>query len=175
MGSLLHNALDVPLYEEVTGLDAWQVCRQFASLPHLLFLDSAEMSARGRYSFVAADPFAWLWARGATVGENEAILPARDPFAVLADRLDRYRLQSIAGLPPFQGGVAGLLGYDLCHHLERLPRPRYDDCPTPDLAVGLYDWVVSFDRETDRAWLVSTGFPEIEPRWGRGGAGGGWG
>ena len=76
-----------------------------------------------------------------------------DPFAVLAERLGRYQWSRCPGLPPFQGGAAGLFGYDLCHHLERLPRPPVDEFEVPDLAVGLYDWVVAFDH-LDGASLV---------------------
>src|SRR5262249_25183333 len=75
-----------------------------------------------------------------------------------------FRLEPGAGLPPFQGGAAGLLGYDLCHHLERLPRPRFDEFAVPDLAVAIYDWVLSFDHVAKRAWLVATGYPESETR-----------
>jgi para-aminobenzoate synthetase component 1 len=44
-----------------------------------------------------------------------------------------------------------------------LPRPRFDEFETPDLAVGFYDWVIAFDHVRRRSWIVSTGFPEIEP------------
>lgn len=57
-----------------------------------------------------------------------------------------------------------MFGYDLCHHLERLPRPAFDDFAVPDLAVGFYDWVLSFDHHQERAWIVSTGWPETAPR-----------
>src|SRR5262249_10495155 len=86
-----------------------------------------------------------------------------DPWGRLAELLGRWSLQTLPGLPPWQGGVAGLFGYDLCHHLERLPRPRFDEFEVPDVAVGLYDWVISFDHAARRAWLVSTGLPETEP------------
>lgn len=51
----------------------------------------------------------------------------------------------------------------MCHHLERLPRPRFDEFQVPELAVGFYDWVIGFDHLAGRAWLVSTGFPEKDP------------
>ena len=70
---------------------------------------------------------------------------------MLEEQLDRYHTEPVAGLPPFQGGAAGLFGYDLCHHIERLPRPRHDEFAVPDLAVGLYDWVLAFDQEAGRA------------------------
>src|SRR5213075_3175699 len=87
-----------------------------------------------------------------------------DPFAVLAERLARCRAEPIAGLPPFQGGAAGLFGYDLCHFLEKLPRPLWNDLATPPLAVGFYDWVIAFDHASNRSWIISTGFPEVGSR-----------
>ncbi len=145
----------VPLVEELApGPDPWDAARRLAQLPHLLFLDSAAAdSPFGRCSFVTADPFDWLRTRG------------RDdnPFPRLAEWLARYRTETVPGLPPFQGGVAGLFGYDLCHHVERLPRPRFDEFALSDLAVGLYDWVLAFDHRAQRTWLISTGLPETRP------------
>jgi para-aminobenzoate synthetase component 1 len=66
-------------------------------------------------------------------------------------------------LPPFQGGAAGLLGYDLGRSLERLPRPRFDEFQIPSLAIGLYDVVLAYDHVQQRAWLISHGFPEVSP------------
>jgi para-aminobenzoate synthetase component 1 len=145
-----------PLVEELTPApDPWQVCLQLSSLPHLLFLDSAGNHPDvGRYSFVTAQPFHWMTARRGT---------ATDPFAALASSLATYRAERIPDLPPFQGGAAGLFGYDLCHHIERLPRPRRDEFQAPDMAVGFYDWVVAFDHAQGRAWIISTGLPERDP------------
>jgi para-aminobenzoate synthetase component 1 len=50
-----------------------------------------------------------------------------------------------------------LFGYGLGRAFDRQPRPRLDDFAVPDLAVATYDWVVGFDHEQRRAWLVSTG------------------
>jgi len=131
-----------------------ELFRSLLGLPHVLFFDSAlRHPTLGRYSFLTADPFEWLQVRGSRT----------DPFAVLAERLTHYGAEQVPGLPPFQGGAAGLFGYDLCHHLERLPRPRFDEFEVPDLAVGFYDWVVAFDHVEHRAWIVSSGFPETNP------------
>src|SRR5579875_543701 len=155
----------VPLVEELTPCpDPWDVCRRLASFSHVLFLDSTDSHpTRGRYSFVTADPFDWLCVRrGRILGEDKESRPL-DPFVVLGERLQRWHSETIAGLPPFQGGAAGLWGYDLCHHLERLPRPHCDEFQAPDLAIGFYDWVVAFDHSQRRAWIISTGLPETEP------------
>jgi para-aminobenzoate synthetase component I len=157
-----------PLVEELQlAMPAWEACRRLAALPNVLFLDSAgEHPGLGRYSFVTADPFDWLWSKGGKIGSR---LPVRgmaeaDPFRLLGEKLARFSIKTEPGLPPFQGGVAGLFGYDLCHHLERLPGPAHDDLPTPDLAVGFYDWALGFDHETGRTWLMATGLPEEQPR-----------
>ncbi len=144
----------VPLVEELSPApDPWDVARRLARRPYLLFLDSADAdSPLARYSFVTADPFEGITSRRGD-----------DPFPRLGAALARYRAATVPDLPPFQGGLAGLFGYDLCHHLERLPRPRRDEFALPDLAVGLYDWVVAFDHRRRRAWLVSTGLPEGDP------------
>jgi len=67
-----------------------------------------------------------------------------------------------AGLPPFQGGAAGLLSYDLGRQLENLPRPAYDEFQLPAMAVGLYDVVIAWDHLDRRGWIISQGFPETE-------------
>jgi para-aminobenzoate synthetase component 1 len=149
--------------------DPWEACRRLAGLPHLIFFDSASKDPDlGRYSFLTADPFVWLRARRGTVEMTERgvtrLLDGVDPFAVLAGLLARWPAETLPDLPPFQGGAAGLLGYDLCHHLERLPRPRYDEFAVPDLAVGFYDWVLAFDHTRGRTWVISTGLPAPEGR-----------
>jgi para-aminobenzoate synthetase component 1 len=170
MGTLsrgLAPAAAQALIEELSPRpEPWDALRCLVAWPRPLFLDSTIAHADlGRYSFLTADPFEWIDTRGNRVVVSGKSTPreASDPFAVLAKRLDLYRSEPIPGLPPFQGGAAGLLGYDLCHHLERVPRPKFDEFGVPDLAVGLYDWVLAYDRAAGRAWLISTGFPEHDP------------
>jgi para-aminobenzoate synthetase component 1 len=157
-----------PLVEELSPApEPWPAFRRLARLPHALFLDSSlNHPGLGRHSFLTADPFDWLWSRGKQVfrANEPRRLPVADPFQAVAEGLTRWSAAPVAGLPPFQGGAAGLFGYDLCHHLEHLPRPRFDDLEMPDLAVGFYDWVIAWDHERGRAWLISTGLPETGPR-----------
>jgi para-aminobenzoate synthetase component 1 len=162
MSTLLASPRLAPHVEPLAGLTAWDVCQRLADQRHLLFLDSAQTSHLGRYSYVAADPLTWLTSRRGWIAENGKFIGVADPLAYLADLLARNRLETLDGLPQFQGGAAGLFSYDLCHHIERLPYAEYDDFCIPDLAVGIYDWVIAFDHEADRAWLVSTGVQETD-------------
>ncbi|MBN9517099.1 aminodeoxychorismate synthase component I [bacterium] len=160
---LVFDAVPVPTppggplaVELVPAPDPWRVARKLAHLPHLLFLDSAEQHAdRGRYSYVAADPSDPL-VRSAP---DRPVNPFRD------DRFDCRPVErpTAVELPPFLGGWAGLFGYGLGRSFDRQPRPRLDDFGVPDLALGIYDWVVSFDHQQGRAWLVSTGVENEDP------------
>jgi para-aminobenzoate synthetase component I len=148
----------VPLVEElIPAPEPWDVARRFAHLRHLLFLDSADPHPiLGRYSYVTADP------------SDILILPAQADSTENIFWCDQFDCAPIARpaipeLPPFIGGWAGLFGYNLGRAFERQPPPRQDDFQVPDMAVGVYDWVVSFDRLTGRAWLISTGVCPEDP------------
>jgi para-aminobenzoate synthetase component 1 len=145
----------LPLVEElVPPPEPVAALERFAARRHVLFLDSAMPHASlGRYSFLMADPFAFLQ------------LPADggDGLKLLEHRLREFTTEPVPDLPPFQGGAAGLLGYDLGRSLEKLPRPRFDEFQIPALAIGLYDVVLAFDHQQKRAWLISQGFPEVAP------------
>jgi para-aminobenzoate synthetase component 1 len=144
-----------PLIEELAPApDPEAVFLRLCGRPNCLFLDSAVRDpVLGRYSFVAADPFERL----------ELPPDAVDGLGELARRTSAWKLNPVAGLPPFQGGAAGLFGYDLGRQLETLPSPGIDEFRVPALAVGLYDVVVAFDHVEDRAWIISQGLPEVEP------------
>ena len=132
-------------------------------LPWPVLLDSAAGGSRlGRWSYVAADPYLRLASKDGRIASGERSFTG-DPFAVLQRACAHYRLDHNPALPPFQTGAIGWFGYDLAHHLERLPRPVTDDLTFPDLAVGFYDTVLAFDGQERRAWLMSSGWPEATP------------
>ncbi len=152
------------LAREIAWLEPVAAFEAVRDLPWPVFLDSARADARlGRWSYVAADPFLRLTSKDGrlTLGERSF---TGDPFAVLQRALAHYALAHDPALPvPFQTGVVGYLGYDLAHHLERLPHPAVDDLAFPDLAAGFYDAILAFDHGERRAWILSSGWPEASP------------
>ncbi|MBC8115230.1 MAG: anthranilate synthase component I family protein [Candidatus Saccharimonas sp.] len=144
----------LPLVEElVPAPDVMWAVRAVSDWPHLLLLDSAlQREPVGRFSFLMADPVE-TWTL------NEAKFDD-DPFAALRPVLDRWRCDAVPELPPFQGGIAGLMGYELGRCWERVPAARHDEFQLPILAAGLYDWVIAWDHRSRRAWLISNGWPE---------------
>ncbi|MCX7701967.1 MAG: aminodeoxychorismate synthase component I [Gemmataceae bacterium] len=130
------------------------VAQRLSGLPNLIWFDSGQGFAElGRYSYLAAAPAEWYCGR---------VDHGRSPWSVLPDVLKRFRLSAVAGLPPFQGGIAGLFGYGLNRSLERVPAHRIDEFQLPDFALGVYPWVMAWDHLTDRAWIVATGWPEVD-------------
>ena len=145
-----------------------EAVERFVGCAHILFLDSAATSQRlGRHSFLMADPSVVVRSRGGRTEvsgpEREPTIVADDALAVVRRLLAPHASVPVPGLPPFQGGAAGYVGYDWGLTLERLPAPRFDDLALDDVVLGLYDWVVAWDHATAKAWLVSTGLPETEP------------
>lgn len=129
---------------------------RLSGLPHCLWLDSATQGPTiaaggdrvGRYSFLCAAPVAHLQA--STGDENP--WPRLQRWA--ADLPPARR----ADLPPFQGGIAGLWGYEAAVWLDDTGVAAIDDLPTPAISVGLYDWVLAHDSLTGASWIISQGF-----------------
>jgi len=97
------------------------------------------------WSYVAAEPEATL---------SLAVDDPRDAF----EALRAFAGPSVANLadgPPFQGGVAGLLSYELGDRIERLGLDRLDSWP--DLACARYPAVLAFDHARGRAYAVGRG------------------
>ena len=152
-----------PLVREVSPApDVATAFRALAGRRHCVFLDSAlRHTELGRYSFLMADPFDYV----------EYGPGAADPLGGMQQRHARYRSQTVTNLPPFQGGAAGLLSYELGRTLEAIPAPRYDEFQLPLAAIAWYDTVLAWDHAQDRAWLISHGWPETDAaareRWAR--------
>jgi para-aminobenzoate synthetase component 1 len=150
------TSLEFPLLERLPSkLSSECAFQRLSNLPHVVFFDSAQRDQEvGRYSFVAADPYDWI----------ERPADGSQALTVMQHAWQSYRGQPHPELPPFQGGLAGLWGYELARSLESIAAAPIDDLPMPALAVGCYDTVVAFDHCLNSAWIVSQGFPETDPQ-----------
>jgi len=156
-----------PLIEEVsTSLTAPEVFESIKDKPYSFFLDSGMDPRRlGRYSFLGSEPFLVVSNRGSEVtltrGQEHEVQHG-NPFDTLGRLLEAYRLDHCPAPVPFLGGAVGYFSYDLCHFIERLPSTAIDDLKLPESCLAFYDTVVAFDHLENKAYLVATGFPEIE-------------
>ena len=55
---------------------------------------------------------------------------------------------------PFLGGALGYFSYDLGRRFERLPQLAKQDINLPDMAIGLYDQAIIFDKHTAKFYLI---------------------
>ena len=119
---------DLPLAVELCPApDVESALLRFAAQPHSLLFDSALHDPRlGRYSFLTADPFELL-----TVPADGS-----DGLSLVESRLETWQSTTRSDLPPFQGGAAGLLSYDLARSLERVPLGKFDEFQIPAMAIS---------------------------------------
>ncbi len=140
------------VFEFESAPDVAAAFERFARQPRCLLLESSNNvktscgDSLGRYSFLMAHPASWL----------EVPPDTANPFSDIRKWLTRIRSSPIAGLPPFQGGLAGLLSYDLNRSFEKIA-PTLCEFPLPAIALGVYDTIVAWDHEQGRAWIISHG------------------
>jgi anthranilate synthase component 1 len=134
-------------------------------------LESAEQGQVGRYSFVGLRPRAllrwsdgvlseWSGAAASNGGEPSSAEPAPDPYAAVAERLQRYRPAPVAGLPPFAGGAVGFFAYDLVRTVEPLGEPNPDPLGLPDMALMVTDAMLVFDHLRHELTILACAFVE---------------
>lgn len=140
----------------VTPLDA---ARTLAGHPRLTLLDSSRAGGRmGRWSYLGADPFVVVRARGRNVelrSRGECAIVQSDPFAVVAELMRRLRVEQRRGVPPFVGGAIGYFGYDLGRLFERLPDRLMSDPDLPELDLAFFDEILAWDHAKQRGWRVA--------------------
>ncbi|MFY8222097.1 MAG: anthranilate synthase component I family protein [Pirellulales bacterium] len=147
------------------------VFRRLAAAPHVVFLDSAALDERpahdapdvelprlGRYSFVAADPI-----HSVVVPADGSAADIAAAFAALRGLLTDLGCATIPALPPFQGGVAGLVAYECGLARLGLDAPQPPAAGVPLVALHVYDVVVAFDHDAGRGWIISQGVPAKGP------------
>jgi len=102
------------------------------------------------YSFLLPEPQVWHQTRRCDVAD----------WHQLQQQVQSFVMETLPpDFPPFAGGAAGLLSYDWCRALERVPPPRRDDFQVPTLAMGIYDLVLAMEHHTQRLVLIATGYP----------------
>ncbi|RMG01618.1 MAG: anthranilate synthase component I family protein, partial [Nitrospirae bacterium] len=126
-----------------------------------------------RYSFIVPDPLMELRLKDKKIiitmgGRSKSIDLERGnlrPLTFLRKMLNLYRQVSLDTLPPFTGGLIGLVSYDFVNYLERLPTTVVDDLKIPDIHFFLTSRVIAFDHVNKKCYLMlSPGASEIYTR-----------
>jgi para-aminobenzoate synthetase component I len=115
----------------------------------------------GRYSYLACNPSHTLRLAGGVTTLDGVVLED-DALNVVRRLMHGRRLESLAGLPPFQGGLAGYISYEFGRGLEAHSKVADFAALCPDLILHQYDTLVSFDHLQEKAWIVSTSASEAD-------------
>ena len=123
-------------------------------------LESAEGGERiGRYTFLGADPFLLVQARGEKVevhcnGKTKRL--KGNLFEILREIASEFRPAGMEGLPPFSAGAVGFAGYDLIRLIEpRIPPFRKDDLRIPDAVFMFFTTLLAFDHLKHQIHVIS--------------------
>ena len=144
-----------------SALDVVRAITMFDDAPYVLLFDSAARHRErdARYTILTADPVVvtrldspipprFVDPCGSASAASE-IAAVAHPFAVFRrwqKSLPQLSDEESRDLPPFIGGIAGLMSYELGRAFEHIPRPAIDDFQTPALLAGLFDWAIVWDH-----------------------------
>lgn len=143
------------------ALDVIRAVAMLDDAPYVLLLDSAARHRErdARYTFLTADPVALarldspIPSRVGDPCSSAATVPdiaaKAHPFAIFRHwqkSLPQLSDEESRDLPPFIGGIAGLMSYELGQAFEQIPHPALDDFKTPALLAGLFDWAIVWDH-----------------------------
>jgi anthranilate synthase component 1 len=130
-------------------------------VPGTFLLESADAEGTwSRWSFVGVASRAQLVSQAGQAhwsGDIPAGVPLEgDVVDVLEATLDALHSEPLHGMPPFTGGMAGVLGWDIVRHWEpTLPANAPDELGAPELALCLAADLVALDHHTGTVWLIA--------------------
>ncbi|WP_320046145.1 aminodeoxychorismate synthase component I [uncultured Ilyobacter sp.] len=149
--------------ELITTLDTGSLFKKFKDDRYPIILESQKDPGKlGRYSFIMSEPFLVIKSKEDSIEVWEESFKKTikgDPLDTVQKLLDKYKVVEKSHIP-FTGGAAGYLSYDLCHHIESLPKTVTDDVDIPDLFLGFYDGILAVDHLENKKYLIAHGFKE---------------
>jgi len=115
----------------------------------------------GRYSFCGASPALTItsWEDRTEIvrrgGGKETVPTPADPLTLVKHEVAGLRVAKVPGLPPFVGGMVGMVGYEYVHRVEpTVPRAAKDPAGSPLTHFMLVDRVVAFDNARQTLRLI---------------------
>jgi para-aminobenzoate synthetase component I len=130
-----------PHVREIVYMEPASLAARLRGEANLILLESVMRHEHlGRFSFLGCNPS----------------LTLRDASLVdIRDILKSHPQEHVAGLPPFQGGLAGYISYEFGTALEAHSKVPHFPKQCPDLILHQYDTVISFDHLQEKAWIVA--------------------
>ena len=153
----------IPVVRKVLADDTTPVglYRTLADGVGSFIMESAEATGEwSRWSFVGVASRAVLTSddgRARWTGDVPVGIPTGgDVLDVVQRALEALRTPRLTNLPPFTGGLAGSLGWDIVHHWEPTLRATApDELHAPELALCLATDLAAVDHRQGTVWLIA--------------------
>ena len=146
-----------PLYEEIPFASPCEIYALFARPESFLFESVKGPDKIARYSFIGFDPCLTVKVKNfktEIISSGGKYFPSGNPLAILKKLAAAYRQKSFDFLPPFQGGLAGMLCYDFVQYLEKIPHTASDDLSLPDAHFFMFDKLIVFDHLLKKTRII---------------------
>ncbi|MEW6087239.1 MAG: aminodeoxychorismate synthase, component I [bacterium] len=132
-----------------------------------VLLDSGNTSGNiAQWSFIGMHPFIIFRSKN---NRNEIIyldtepgvnnpkveIMRGEPLSILKGIFNRYKVKPDCKLPPFFGGLAGFISYDMVRYFERVPSSTIDDAKHYDCYFGFFKTAVAIDHRKKEIWVVT--------------------
>ena len=156
-----------PIFREISYQNPFEVYMRVRSENSLLFESLKGPVQISRYCFIGIEPYLTFKAKNNLVEIDCAgrrTVSYRKPLQRLRELVKAVSQEPVEGLPPFQGGAAGMLSYDFVRYFENLPSIAEDDLAVPDAHFFMFDRVIAFDLKQEKCWvIICPGAREIVP------------
>lgn len=146
-----------PVFREIPYEDPQEIYARLRSSHSFLFESVKGPDNIARYSFIGIDPYLVFRVKDGSVEIEVAgkrTISSRNPVERLRELLHAYSQSPADGLPPFQGGAAGMLSYDFVRYFEKIPATVRDDLAVPDAHFFMIDRLVAFDHLQKKCWII---------------------
>ena len=89
-----------------------------------------------------------------TIPLKQHSIVSKRPLTMLKNLMKSYMQSAHKNLPPFQGGLVGILSYDFVQYLEKLPHNAIDDLNLPDAHFSIIDRLIALDHYKKEGWII---------------------
>lgn len=147
----------LPVIKEIPFEDPCGIYKKLKAANSFLFESVKGPENIARYSFIGIEPYLIIKVKDGLVSIDcggRKTVSSRNPIQRLRELVNAYKQEYAVGLPPFQGGAAGMLSYDFVHYLEKLPEIATDDLQVPDAHFFMIDRLIAFDHKERKSWII---------------------
>jgi para-aminobenzoate synthetase component 1 len=154
--------LSAKLLQLDLSFDSQSLFATLADQPWAMWLDSCESShVDSRYDIMVWQPHTTLTTVGNVTRikhklDNSEYHSHDDPLLLLK----REQKASFSHIDvtehdlPFKGGAVGYFAYDLGKRFEAIKQQNSKDIDIPEMAIGIYQHAVIYDRKLQQFWLL---------------------